>query len=146
LIKCLLMFRNHEFPPHPMTGILNLKFSLKDQNIYIASSPRSLGNGVDEPARVLINNFNATGGNTAIIVEGPPTLRFESKKPRFHHIVTVSAGTCWSLGQKKKRAIITISPATPFRKLSRFSLHNNCPQNAPRFPKSLYGLYIKRID
>lgn len=103
LIKTLLMFRNLEIPPHPMTGSLNRKFSLTGQNISIASSPVSLKDGASEPARVLINNFNATGGNTAMLLEGPPIYGCESQDPRSHHVVAISASTSWSLRQNLER-------------------------------------------
>ncbi|MCJ1247156.1 hypothetical protein MMC30_004368 [Trapelia coarctata] len=100
LVKSLLMLRMDSIPPH--VGIktsINRTFpNLKERNICIAmkSTPfRSVGG---RKRRIMVNNFSAAGGNTALLLEdGPSQPKNNCKDVRPLHIVTISAKTLPSL-------------------------------------------------
>ncbi|KAM7203057.1 hypothetical protein V8F33_002405 [Rhypophila sp. PSN 637] len=107
LIKTLMMFRENVIPPH--AGIktrVNPKLPpFEDANIRIPFSVEPfLTDG--EPRRALIGNFGATGGNTCLLVEEPPTKKpSQGYDPRSHHVVTVSAKSQASLQGNKQRLL-----------------------------------------
>jgi acyl transferase domain-containing protein len=101
LIKVLLMMQNNMIVPH--CGIktkINHKFptDFEERNVHIALKPTPWERDSDpsKPRRVLINNFSAAGGNSAILLEDAP-LKPESSNasadPRSVHLIAVSAKT-----------------------------------------------------
>ncbi|KAF1852234.1 uncharacterized protein K460DRAFT_374054 [Cucurbitaria berberidis CBS 394.84] len=104
-IKAMLMFREGIIPPH--AGIktrVNTKFpSLEAKNIRIARSIEKFSPGQDGKRRVWINNFNASGGNTCLVVEEPPRREVHGLDPRSYHVVTLSAKTSYSVKENRKR-------------------------------------------
>ncbi|MCJ1479554.1 hypothetical protein MMC13_008240 [Lambiella insularis] len=124
LIKTTLMLQKSIIPPH--AGIktrLNPNFpSLTDMNMHIADSPkafkgRSIGDG---KRRILLNNFNATGGNTSMILEDPPQGTIKGEDPRSAHVVVISARSLTSLKLNKQRMVeyLTSRPETKIADIS----------------------------
>lgn len=107
LIKILMMMRKNAIPPHVgIKGRINEKFPPLDQvNVRIdrGVAPFTARPGGDGKRKVLLNNFNATGGNTCMIIEDAPAPRTGGKDPRSHHVVALSAKTAQSLKQNSAR-------------------------------------------
>ncbi|KAL4816998.1 putative sterigmatocystin biosynthesis polyketide synthase [Aspergillus spinulosporus] len=94
LIKVLLMMKHDSIPPHcgikPGSRINRNYPDLPARNVHIAFEPKQWPR-TDTPRRVLINNFSAAGGNTAVLVEDAPIRApVTALDPRTSHIVTVS--------------------------------------------------------
>ncbi|KAL8779358.1 MAG: hypothetical protein Q9194_001493 [Teloschistes cf. exilis] len=105
MAKILLMMRNNTIVPH--CGIKpghkinrNYPTDLAERGIRIAQKPVPWHRPQGGKRKVLINNFSAPGGNTAVILEDAP-LRLEGgvieADPRSTHLVTVSAKCAASL-------------------------------------------------
>jgi naphtho-gamma-pyrone polyketide synthase len=94
LAKVLLMLKKGRIPKH--IGIktkLNHRLpALAPRNTFIAKEEVMWERPVGGKRTVLLNNFSAAGGNTALILEDAP-IDESSDLPdvRKHHIVTVSA-------------------------------------------------------
>ncbi|KAB8345961.1 hypothetical protein FH972_023013 [Carpinus fangiana] len=99
LIKALLMIEHDQVPPHcGIKDILSPKLSsLIGGHLQIARKGSKFPSKRD-PRRILINNFNATGGNTCMVLQGPRAAEkvFHSD-PRSHIAIAVSAKTPKSL-------------------------------------------------
>lgn len=104
LIKTLLVLREQKIPPHVgiKSGIINHTFpNLAERQIQIA-----LNGAIEFPRRqhrkrrVMVNNFGAAGGNTAVLLEeaSEPIHNGESDK-RLEHVIAVSAKTSKSAKQ-----------------------------------------------
>ncbi|KAL1888260.1 Type I Iterative PKS [Sporothrix stenoceras] len=114
LIKVLMMMRHSAIPPHVgiKSGRMNPKLMhLKDMNTHIAfqTTPFVPRPGGDGKRRVLINNFDAAGGNTSIVMEDAP-LRLgdaatTTNDPRSHHVVAVSGRTATALAGNSQRLL-----------------------------------------
>jgi noranthrone synthase len=95
LIKVLLMMKHNTIVPHcgiKLGSKINHNYpDLGARNVHIASEPKPWTQK-QQPRRVLINNFSAAGGNTALLLEDAP-IREESGHfdPRTSHIISVSA-------------------------------------------------------
>ncbi|KAH8199594.1 hypothetical protein TruAng_006244 [Truncatella angustata] len=98
--KVLLMMRNNSIPPHcGIKTTINHTFpsDMKDRNVHIAFKPTSWPRGV-APRKVLLNNFSAPGGNTAMILEDAPAQQVASAQDdRTSHIIAFSAKSGESL-------------------------------------------------
>ena len=124
LAKVLLMLKHSKIPPH--CGIqtrINPKIpDLKPRNTFIAKTPVNWRRPVNGVRRVLLNNFSAAGGNTALVLEDPPRMEdLPERDPRSYHVVAISAKTPWSLQQNLRNLIAWIS-AQDSSKLSLGSL------------------------
>ncbi|KAL6825939.1 putative polyketide synthase [Trichoderma sp. SZMC 28015] len=94
LMKAIEMLRNNTIPPQPsFPGPRNKKFDYIDElniripetNLLFQSSPFSL----DGKRRVLISNFDASGGNNAMLLEDAPVRPQKAgRDPRSHQINT----------------------------------------------------------
>ena len=107
LIKTILMLQRHRIPPQPGYPFeLNHKFPfLDDANIRVADGrsqliPWSDGDG---KRKLMINGFDAAGGNTSMLIEDAPLQSSKQRDPRSHHIVLCSARTSGSLAANKSR-------------------------------------------
>ncbi|KAF2149698.1 polyketide synthase [Myriangium duriaei CBS 260.36] len=95
LIKVLLMMEHDTIPPH--CGIktkINHNFppDMEDRQVKIASKLTPWQRSAGAKRRVLINNFSAAGGNTALLLEdGPPESFSNPADMRTSHVVTISA-------------------------------------------------------
>lgn len=107
LIKTVLMLQRHQIPPQPgYPFTLNHKFPRLDEaNIKVADGrsqliPWSAGDG---KRKLMINAFDAAGGNTSVLIEDPPLQSSKQRDPRSHHVVVCSARTHNSLAANKWR-------------------------------------------
>ena len=108
VIKILLMMRNNMIPPH--CGIktrINQRFptDLQERNVHVATTKipwtRSPGG-----RKVMVNNFSAAGGNTALLLEDAPTKEVsQDRDERTHHVVIVTAKSTISL-QKNIQSLL----------------------------------------
>lgn len=75
LIKSLLVLREQTLPPHiGIKGRLNRNFvDLDQRNVQIPWSATVLPKRAEGRRRILVNNFGAAGGNTAMVIEEPDT-------------------------------------------------------------------------
>lgn len=109
LIKAVLMMRYNAIPPHVgIKGKINHRLPpLKELNTHISfdTTPFYARTNGDGKRRILINNFDAAGGNTSMIIEDPPVLGVEGVDPRSHHIVAVSGKTAGSILNNSKRLL-----------------------------------------
>lgn len=104
LVKVLLMMKENEIPPHvgikPGSQINhNYPTDFNERNVHIAFSPTPWTRKGNESRKVLINNFSAAGGNTALLIEDAPipTTYVEEPDRRTSHIVPISAKCAASL-------------------------------------------------
>lgn len=104
LVKVLQMMRKNEVPPHvgikPGSKINhNFPTDFKERNVRIVSEPTPWKRPESRPRKVLINNFSAAGGNTALLVEDAPLPVTTSSKPdmRTSQLIPVSAKCASSL-------------------------------------------------
>ncbi|KAI0970338.1 putative polyketide synthase [Xylaria arbuscula] len=109
LIKVLLMMRDRVIPPQPGWPFkLNEHFPVLDKlNVNIATKkmdlkPSSLG---DKKLKILLNSFDASGGNTVLAVEEAPPVLAKMPDPRAAHVVTISARTIGSLRKNRERLL-----------------------------------------
>ncbi|KIW12212.1 hypothetical protein PV08_09488 [Exophiala spinifera] len=107
LIKCCLMFQKDEIPPQVgMPAKLNVNYPpLKQLHVEIPHQsvpfePSSTSDGV---RRILLNNFDAAGGNASLIIEDAPTKPQKDEDPRRYHVVTLSARSSNALANVKQR-------------------------------------------
>ena len=109
LVKILMMLRDREIPPQPDAPFkINRNFPpLEKLNVHIAGKnmklrPRPDGDG---KVRVLLNSFDASGGNTALLVEDAPRPLWKSGDPRPYHIVAISGRSSTSLRGNLQRLL-----------------------------------------
>ena len=102
LAKVLLMMKHNVIPPH--CGIktrINHKFpaDLTDRNVHIADKPICWDRADGIPRRVLLNNFSAAGGNSALLIEDAPlsVVARTKKDIRGFYCIAVSAKCATSL-------------------------------------------------
>lgn len=109
LIKVLMMMQHNTIVPHcgikPGSKINHNYPDLKARNVHIAFQPKPWPR-TKNPRRVLINNFSAAGGNTALLVEDAPERSLSDElDPRTSHIVTISGHVGQSLKTNLKRLL-----------------------------------------
>lgn len=102
LMKSLLVLREQVIPPHiGVKGKLNRNFvDLAERNLRIPMSATALPLNEGSKRRVLVNNFGAAGGNTAIVVEEPDAVvrqHVAELVDQPDQIVNVTAKTAHSL-------------------------------------------------
>ncbi|KAJ0335542.1 hypothetical protein COL922a_009082 [Colletotrichum nupharicola] len=111
VIKAILMFQKQILPPQAgMPHALNKQFpSLEENKIRILSRAAPFRPESGKRRHVLINNFDAAGGNTALVMEdfqGPENKAIISgpaHDPRSAHVVVLSAHTAASHQANKSR-------------------------------------------
>ncbi|CAJ2509572.1 Uu.00g145980.m01.CDS01 [Anthostomella pinea] len=106
VIKAVLITKRGVIPPqaninsetkfHP--GFANLDMS----TIKIDMEPATLDKTKN---KIMVNNFDAAGGNTCLLIEGAPAPGEKSVDPRSWHTVAVSAQTNPSLKGNKQRLL-----------------------------------------
>ena len=109
LIKTILMLKKSSIPPHiGVKSQINRKLPpFESLNVKLASHEIPF-QSIDrnEKKSIFINNFNAAGGNTCLLLEGPPVRSIDrqyGRQLREAHIVAISAVTRLSLKQNMKR-------------------------------------------
>ncbi|KAL7788075.1 putative polyketide synthase [Trichoderma afarasin] len=111
LIKAIEMLRNNTIPPQPgFPGPRNKKFDYIDElNIFIPETSLPFQSGPssrDGKRRILISNFDATGGNNAMLLEDAPVRPQKTgMDPRSHQIIAISAKTRHSLKKNTERLL-----------------------------------------
>ncbi|KAL6718616.1 hypothetical protein ACLMJK_002850 [Lecanora helva] len=94
-------------PPHPRAPLkLNPKFppleklnmKVPDKELTFEIRPKK-----GDKRRIFLNNFDASGGNTCLLIEEHPLQKSKGHDPRSYHIVTCSARTSKSLSSNKAR-------------------------------------------
>ncbi|KAK3689343.1 hypothetical protein B0T22DRAFT_461331 [Podospora appendiculata] len=98
LLKVIMMFKKDILPPQAgMPHALNPKFPpLSDLNIEILSEPKEFKKHANRPRKVLLNNFDAAGGNACMLLEDFTPARSDQQRaadPRTNHVVVSSART-----------------------------------------------------
>jgi acyl transferase domain-containing protein len=128
LIKVLLMMQKNMIVPHcGIKSKINHKFptDLGQRNVHIARKPTPWERRSDpsKPRRVIVNNFSAAGGNTALLLEDAP-LKAESPDasadPRSVHLVAVSAKSGVSI-QSNLRSLVEFLKQNPDVSLGQLS-------------------------
>lgn len=112
LIKAMTILNKGLIPPHVgIKGDLNAGFpDLKSRNIHIAMQMTAFPERKGTKKTVLVNNFSAAGGNTALLIQEPPVTRIEQNmEPRNAHPVTVSGHTHSALLNNLDRLIAFLS-------------------------------------
>ena len=97
LLKCIMMFQKNIIPPQAgMPHALNPRFPpLSELNIEIPSEPKVFNKDSHQPRRILLNNFDAAGGNACMILEDFTLANNEQSvaDPRSGHVIATSART-----------------------------------------------------
>ncbi|KAH9825742.1 Conidial yellow pigment biosynthesis polyketide synthase [Teratosphaeria destructans] len=99
LIKSIMVMQKGVIPPHVgIKGQINANFpDLQALNIRIASRMTQLP-ASRKPRTMLVNNFSAAGGNTALLIQEAPAMEVQpNDEPRQVHPVTVSGHTYTAL-------------------------------------------------
>ncbi|KAK4122076.1 ketoacyl-synt-domain-containing protein [Parathielavia appendiculata] len=102
LIKVLLMMQKNTIVPHcGIKTTINRKFptDLRDRNVRIALKPTPWrrSSSPSKPRRVMVNNFSAAGGNSALLIEDAPATQEpvatvdNDADPRSPHLIALSA-------------------------------------------------------
>lgn len=109
LIKAIMMFRKNLIPPHVgIKGRINQKLPpLAELNTHISfgKTPFLPRPGGDGKRRILINNFDAAGGNSSLIIEDHPIQQTEGVDPRGHHVIPISGKTPNAIMGNTKRLL-----------------------------------------
>ncbi|KAI1427322.1 hypothetical protein F5Y12DRAFT_184810 [Xylaria sp. FL1777] len=112
LVKAVMMLRKNIIPPH--VGIKS-RINRKLPNLAEFHTRLSMGNTPflphtdhSRPRRILVNNFDAAGGNTSMVIQDPPPLLVEGVDPRPYHTVTISGKTLNSTHENAKRLLTYI--------------------------------------
>ncbi|KAL4942696.1 hypothetical protein BDV06DRAFT_221967 [Aspergillus oleicola] len=106
LIKALLTLRYDAISGQPGPLVLNHRFSGLDKTeIVIAretrsSIPRSV---IDGKRKIIVNSFDAAGGNTSLLLQDGPERTKQKSDPRTHHLVAISAVNPQSLKWNRER-------------------------------------------
>ncbi|KAI1771029.1 non-reducing polyketide synthase [Hypoxylon cercidicola] len=97
LLKSIKMFQTDTIPPQAgMPHALNPKFPpLSEINIEIPSEALPFKRQSNKPRRILLNNFDAAGGNACLLLEEFASDRggHRAADPRHSHVITTSART-----------------------------------------------------
>ncbi|KAF2143953.1 uncharacterized protein K452DRAFT_266997 [Aplosporella prunicola CBS 121167] len=95
LLKCLLMFQKDVMPPQAgMPHALNPKYpSLSELGIDIPSEPKEFKPMDHKPRRILLNNFDAAGGNACMLLEDYSVVVKQGVDPRSSHVIVTSGKT-----------------------------------------------------
>ena len=112
LLKCVMMFKTNTIPPQAgMPHPLNSQFPpLSKLNIEIPSEPKVFEKANHQPRRILLNNFDAAGGNACMLLEDFSTVRpVHTADPRSSHVVAISARTRTSYHENKSRLLKWLS-------------------------------------
>ncbi|KAI0158059.1 beta-ketoacyl synthase domain-containing protein [Xylariaceae sp. FL1272] len=114
LLKCIKMFQTDTIPPQAgMPHPLNPRFPpLSEINVEVPAEPKpfkkALG-AADQPRRILLNNFDAAGGNACMLLEDYTPPNDDGVElpvdPRSSHVFTVTARTQPSHDANKLRLI-----------------------------------------
>lgn len=99
ILKSILMLQKNIIPPqagipHNMNPNVS-KFLQKDSNIIIPTKAIEFERMAEKPKRILVNNFDAAGGNACVILEEykQDPIKKCGNDSRLTHVITTSART-----------------------------------------------------
>lgn len=107
LLKCTLALQKELLPPvanmphrlnHEYPDLEKFKVEIPSQSVEFKASK-------DKRRRMVLNNFDAAGGNSCMLIEDFPREASKSADPRTCHVITISAKTAASHQQNKKRLL-----------------------------------------
>ncbi|KAG7289996.1 Non-reducing polyketide synthase rads2 [Staphylotrichum longicolle] len=107
LLKCIKMFQTNTIPPQAgMPHALNPRFPpLSELHVEIPAEPKAFKK-TSGPRRILLNNFDAAGGNACMLLEDyNDTAGTKGVDPRSSHVVTTSARTPAAHRANKRRLL-----------------------------------------
>ena len=109
LLKAVLMMQTGMVPPqaglpHPLNPNLP---DLAALDMDMPTEPQPFGSRAGDGSRaVLINSFDASGGNTCVLLQEPPARPTAAQPdPRASHVVTTSAKTAGAHVENKRRLL-----------------------------------------
>ncbi|KAK4446924.1 Non-reducing polyketide synthase rads2 [Podospora aff. communis PSN243] len=108
LLKCLRMFGTDTVPPQAgMPHALNPRFPpLSELNIEIPSESKPFPKTQSsQPKRILLNNFDAAGGNACMLLEEYSHSLPSETDPRSSHVVVTSARTLAAHHANKRKLL-----------------------------------------
>ncbi|KAJ2981618.1 hypothetical protein NUW58_g6645 [Xylaria curta] len=112
LIKAVMMLRKNIIPPHiGIKGRINRKLpNMAEFHTHLSTgnTPFLSKSNRNEPRRILVNNFDAAGGNTSMVIQEAPRLLVEGEDPRPYHTVTICGKTLTSAQENVKRLLTYI--------------------------------------
>lgn len=91
----------------------------------------------DGPLRLMINSFDASGGESCIVLEEPPIRAINGRDPRGYHVVALSAHTKNALRSNQQRMLKYLDD-NPGVDLS----HLGYTTNARRIHEPLRTVYV----
>ncbi|KAL8807191.1 MAG: hypothetical protein Q9182_000873 [Xanthomendoza sp. 2 TL-2023] len=93
-------------PQVGMPQALNPRYpSLSELNLEIPSQPKHLRPVDQKPRRILLNNFDAAGGNACMLLEDYRATDNRSDDPRPSHVIVTSAKTKTSYHANKRKLL-----------------------------------------
>lgn len=107
LLKCVLSLQEEFLPPVAnMPHKLNPKFpDLKALNIEIPSQRAEFKYTSDKRRRIILNNFDASGGNSCLLIEDHIKPVEKAADGRTAHTIAISSKTALSHTENKKRLL-----------------------------------------
>jgi len=109
LIKAVMMLRKNTIPPHVgIKGHINKNLPDLEEfhtRLSAGNTPFLPRRGHNATRAILVNNFDAAGGNTSIVIQDPPLFVIEGADPRLYHVVTISGKTSKSVLGNCKRLL-----------------------------------------
>ncbi|KAL4948626.1 conidial yellow pigment biosynthesis polyketide synthase [Aspergillus filifer] len=107
LLKSILMFQKGIIPPQAgMPHALNPNFPpLREINVQIPSEALEFKAAGGKPRRILLNNFDAAGGNACLLLEDYIQTRHRNTDVRSAHTIVTSARTQSSHLLNKQRLL-----------------------------------------
>jgi iterative type I PKS product template protein len=105
LIKTLMMLKHRTIPSQPGVPFqMNHRFPRLDKrNVHIALEHKQLSaspKSADGKIKMLVNTFDASGGNCSLVIEEAPDVDYMNNRPqdvRPSHVVALSARSTFSL-------------------------------------------------
>ncbi|TGO24421.1 hypothetical protein BPAE_0103g00220 [Botrytis paeoniae] len=114
LIKSVMMLRKNRIPPHVgIKGIINHRLP-SEPGVVLPREKILWLRDEDQKRVIVINNFDAAGGNTSLLLEDPPSpVVPQIADPRRRHIVAISGRTPKALRHNQIRLLHYLQENAP---------------------------------